>query len=165
MAKNKVRYLHFMYLKLLVKLGASRIWISKNNINNQVIQFVTFWSPSSTSLNFFQRGHFTIPKRAPAELPGICGIYETAKVEWWGYFSTFCSWPIRVQSCELTQWAGTQLHQQLLKDLGKTWVPWSKGLTPPNFKGLRLRVEGTTKDLPRGFVSTSGSSFVEFSRT
>ena len=36
----------------------------------QVIQFVTFWSPISRSLKLW-RGHvFTIPKRAPAELPG-----------------------------------------------------------------------------------------------
>ena len=84
------------------QLGAFRIWISKNNINNQVIQFVPFWSPSSTSLNF-SKGHLTIPKRAPAELPGICGIYKTAKVEWCGYFSTFL---LMANSC-LKLWTNT----------------------------------------------------------
>ena len=49
------------------QLGAFRIWISKNNINNQVSHFVTFWSPSLTSLNF-SKGHLTIPKKGTSRI-------------------------------------------------------------------------------------------------
>ena len=43
----------------------------KSGLNHQqVIQAVTFLSPIWRSLNLW-RGHLTIPKRSPAELPGI----------------------------------------------------------------------------------------------
>ena len=51
---------------------------------DQVIQSDIILSPSWRSLNLW-RGHLTIPKRSPAELPGNCRIFHPSKCNWWGW--------------------------------------------------------------------------------
>ena len=68
--KKKKKNMDLEYAKGEENLTNHQLTDSLTCFNYQVIQAVTFSSPNVGGHLAFPKGHLTIPKRSPAELPG-----------------------------------------------------------------------------------------------